>query len=303
MTVGSIIGGGIRFVRQRPQLVAIWAALYLAVAVAGMLAMRPWLATVMAVQRQMQANAAAGIRTPPVFPGDLFGQMVLIQLLAAIIVVVAFAAVVRAVARPADDRFAYLRAGMDELRLLGLGVLYLAAFFVAELVVILALVLIGLLIGAVLGKTAAIAVVALLAIAAFCGVIYAQVRISLAGAMTVIRRRIVIRDAWHATRGRFWTLFGAYLVLFVIFMVVALAVTALTSFPLLAAYASVDPQAIQAAAREQLARQSTGPSAAMIAQMAVAAIVFVALNAVAGAAVATAALDLGGGAVEREGVW
>ena len=72
------------------------------------------------------------------------------------------------------DRFAYLRLGMDELRLIGLGILFLIAAFVAELVAILGVALIGGLIGVVAGKTTAIVIVAVLAIALFCGAIYAR---------------------------------------------------------------------------------------------------------------------------------
>ena len=300
MSVGSMIGGGIRLVRTQPQIVAIWAALYLLMGVVGLIAMRPWMTSMMAFQQQAAANAAAGIRTPPVFPADLFGQLFVIELLVGILSVIAFAAVVRATVRPVGDRFAYLRIGMDELRLVGLGILVLIAAFVAELVAILGLALIGGLIGVVAGKTVAIGIVAVLAFALVGAAIYAEVRISLAGALTVMRGRIVIKDAWRATKGRFWTLFGAYLLMSLAFAVAGVVVLAVTNPHLMVAYASFDQQAMTAAAQEQMARQSAGLSAAMIVQMAVGAVLIVVMGAVTFGAVATAALELGGPVIEKE---
>ena len=300
MSVGSMIGGGIRLVRTQPQVVAIWAALYLLMGVVGMIVMRPWMASMMAFQQQAAVNAAAGIKTPPVFPTDLFGQLFVIELFAGILGVIAFAAVVRATIRPVGDRFAYLRIGMDELRLVGLGILVLIAVFVAELVAILGLALIGGLIGVVAGKTVAIGIVAVLAFALIGAAIYAEVRISLAGALTVMRGRIVIKDAWRVTKGRFWTLFGAYLLMSLAFAVAGIVVLAVTNPHLMAAYASFDQQAMTTAAQEQMARQGAGLSAALIFQMAVGAVLIVVMGAVTFGAVATAALELGGPVIEEE---
>lgn len=292
MTVDSMIGGGIRLVRSQPQVVAIWAALYLLAGVVGLVAMRRWAASMIAFQQQAAAHAATGVTTPPVLPAGFFGQILLIELGAALILVVAFAAVVRATVRPVGDRFAYLRFGMDELRLLGLGVLFVVAFFVAEGVAILALMLIGGLLSLIVGKAAAIAVAVVLALVLFGAAIWAEVRLSLAGALTVMRGRIVVRDAWRATRGRFWTLFGAYLLMSIAFALAGMITLALTNPHMIAAYGSLDQQAMNAAAQEQLARQGGGLSIGMIAQMAVGAIVSVVLGTVALGAMATAAVEL-----------
>ena len=45
------------------------------------------------------------------------------------------------------------------------------------------------------------------------------VKLSLSFPLTLLRRRFVIGEAWTLTKGRFWTLFGAYFMIFVIMFV------------------------------------------------------------------------------------
>jgi len=145
----------------------------------------------------------------------------------------------------------------------------------------------------VIGKAGGVIIAVIMGCVLFGAAIYAQVRLSLAGALTVIRRRIVIKDAWHATKGRFWTLFGVYLLIWLAFLIITIVITALTNPHLLVAYASFDAQAINAVAQEQLAQQGAGPSIGLIVQMLLGAVLFTAMLAVAFGAVATAALELG----------
>ena len=294
MSVRSIIAGGIDLVRTQPRVVAIWIAIYLVGAAAAMVALRPFMADMIVFQQEVAAHAAAGMSTPPVFPTGVFGWLILMEVVFLILGIVAFAAVVRATARPGGDRFAYLRLGMDELRLLGLGVLLVIAALAAEIVAIIALVLAGVLARLVAGDGATVAVVAILAILLVGAAIWAEVRLSLAGALTIIRGRIVIIDAWRATRGRFWTLLGVYAVLTIAFMVVGVVMVALSNPGLLAAYARLDQQAMANAAAAQLTRQAAGLSVGMMVQMMAGSAVMVVIGAVTIGSVATAALELGG---------
>ena len=293
MSVRSIIAGGIDLVRTQPRVVAIWIVIYLVGAAAAMVALRPFMADMIVFQQEVAARGAAGMSTPPVFPAGVFGWLILMEVVFLILGIVAFAAVVRATARPGGDRFAYLRLGMDELRLLGLGVLLVIAALAAEIVAIIALVLAGVLARLVAGDGATVAVVAILAILLVAAAIWAEVRLSLAGALTVIRGRIVIIDAWRATRGRFWTLLGVYAVLTIAFMVVGVVMVALSNPGLLAAYARLDQQAMANAAAAQLARQAAGLSVGMVVQMMAGSAVMVVIGAVTIGSVATAALELG----------
>jgi len=133
------------------------------------------------------------------------------------------AAVNRAIVRPAESAFGYLRLGMDEVRVL---VVQLA------LVIILGLGF-GLLAGAVFGALGAaigmagegmapiLSLVMLAALIAFaCLVVWVAVRLSLAIPITVAERRIAIFDSWGMTRGHFWSLLGMTLLAFVMCIVV-----------------------------------------------------------------------------------
>ena len=139
MSVSSIIGGGIRLVRTQPRVVAIWGALYLVVMVVMVAALFPAMAPLAEAQRQAMANRAAGIATPPVFHGEVFAMIFLFELIFFFFMIILFAAAVRAVVQPVGDRFAYLRIGMDELRLLGLIVIFVVAGFLVEVLAVLLL--------------------------------------------------------------------------------------------------------------------------------------------------------------------
>lgn len=293
MSVGSIIGGGVRLVRHRPGTVAIWYAVYLAIAFLSVMLMRPMIVSMAAFQQQVAANAAAGVTVPPAFPTEAFGTIFLVEFVAGLLGIVAFAAVVRASVHPGSDRFAFLRFGMDELRLILLTLILIAFAFAFELGAVLVLVLAGVLLTLIAGKTVAVAAAALLGMGIVLAALYLEVRISLAPVYTVLRRKIVIGPAWRATRGRFWTLFGAYLLLGVLVLVASVAILALTNAHLLTAYASFNQPAIRAAAQEQLARQAAFEPATIV-PMILGAIPFVVLGAVAIGSMATAALELGG---------
>jgi hypothetical protein len=293
MSVSSIIGGGIRLVRTQPRTVVIWSAIHVVFLIGFMLALMPMMGSMMALQGQMAANTAAGITTPPIFPSGFFGALFIVEILFAALMAIIFAAAVRAVARPVGDRFAYLRVGMDELRLIGLGFIFIIAAIGAEILAVIILMLIGGLFGLMLGKTAGIAVAVIFGIVLFLGAIYAQVRLSLAGALTVIKGRIVIADAWRATKGQFWTLFSAYFLMALAYFIFTIGVIAITNFAFLAAYFSLNQQAIAAAGEAQAAKFAAGVSLGWIVQMAITAIVSVAMWAVTFGAIGTAAIELG----------
>jgi hypothetical protein len=148
-------------------------------------------------------------------------------------------AMLRAVLRPNDDRFGFLRLGADELRQLGLGL-------------ITALLLFGVYVGLVIAVLTLATVMSQLAAAAgallmFVGVLAAavallviSVRLSLAPALTFDTGRIVLWRSWSLTRGRFWGVFGAYLIAVILVAVVYL-VSALFIFAVVSALAGGNP--------------------------------------------------------------
>jgi hypothetical protein len=251
MDIGAVIGGGFRLIRQRPAAVAVWSLLYMLVIIGMSFLMRPFM--------QAQVQAMGG--DPQVafaHIGALIGRMFLFGFLAFILYVILFAASQRAVLQPERQGFFYLRFGMDEVRLLALSLIFLIGFYVGMLVLVLVM---SLLIGLFAAMTGSIGVTAGLAIVEFIAIfvfaIWFAVRFALAFPLTLLRGKIVIGESWRITRGRFWSLFAAFLVLFLILILLWGIVTSVTSASYFAglARAGSDPAAMQQAMQQQMARQ------------------------------------------------
>jgi hypothetical protein len=189
--------------------------------------------------------------------------LMLLELIMLAVAMTLFAAAQRAVLQPEAGGFAYLRLGMDELRLFGLAFALVILFYIALLVaalVIAIVVALGALIG---GAGAAIALAAIGILALLGASIWVQVRLSLAFPLTVMRKKIVVGEAWQATRGRFWTLFLAFFAIFLILLVLWIAAALVVSGPYFADLANggFTPENLQRAGERQMARQFGAPTA------------------------------------------
>jgi hypothetical protein len=155
---------------------------------------------------------------------------VVVLIAAVVLAAVFYAAMNRAVMRPAESWFGYLRLAADELRQLGLFVILIAlalGFYVVVLIV--AGLVVGVL-GAALGAGAQASVGVLLAVllpVLICAFIYLGVRLSLASPITFATGRVNVLGSWTMTRRRFWPLFGTYLIAFALSLVVSVLVLAI----------------------------------------------------------------------------
>lgn len=286
-SVGSIVGGGFRLIRERPVAVAIWAALYAVVGFATqMMALR--MMTGMQTLQGQEPNPAA------VF--GMMGQMIPIYIVICLLAVVMLCASYRAVLRPSESGFGYLRVGMDELRMVGLFLIVLVVAIVGGFIVVLLMMMIvgGLALAAGGSATAAIVLGGLLYLVMICALIYINVRLSLMFSLTFARRRISIDGAWALTRGRFWTLFGAYFVIAVISIVLALVVSLPFTGPMFAGMIEGfrNPQAMEQIQAANMERQLNQPMGMLVLITALNAIVQAVTLALSGGATATATREL-----------
>jgi len=201
VTVGSILSGTFRFVRGNIGPIFVWAGIVVLISLSSRLVMAPF-------YQERLADMQSG--TPP---SPHLGTVFLPALFWIAVLTILWAAAFRAVFFPEQRRFAYLRVGMDELRLLGTSlVLFVGGYIVA-------LIIGGIAIG--IGYAAGGGMIAVvLGLILFCALVWVATRVSPAGAMTILERKVVIGPAWRLTRGAFWRLFGAYVVLTIAFIFV-----------------------------------------------------------------------------------
>ncbi|HLZ77270.1 hypothetical protein [Phenylobacterium sp.] len=196
---------GFRLTRENPKAFGIWAAASLLVNVlSGVIdAFMP-----ASVKHGLETISASDVMTGPQLLDALILTAPVILLGLAVLNVMA-AAVYRLIFRHDDTRFGYLRLGADELRLMGLTLIYIVLFIALVVGV-----------GMVSGIVVALAGLAGPTVQNFLGwlsipvsfgvIVYVLVRLSLAPVATFAERRLAIFESWGLTRGQFWRLFGAY---------------------------------------------------------------------------------------------
>ena len=242
VTVGGIIGGGLRLVRDRPISTLIWGIIYMAVMAAGLIALLVPLMQVM--------MASAQHATPPDPEVVIRGvaMMYLFDFGLFIVLTILMAAGVRAVLRPDAPGFAYLRLGMDEVRLVALMLMLMIGAFILMFVLIILMSIILAATGALSGgfgqSNAPGTGFVLMMIVIYAIPIFLFVRLSPALALTMIRQKIVLGEAWRLTSGNFWKMFAGYLVLNLILGVAYIAILSAIFAPVASAIGSGGPAAL-----------------------------------------------------------
>lgn len=252
ISIGAIVDGGFRLIRERPMAVLAWATVYLGLTVATALALGPVMGEIMTL----------GASPDPERLLSLMGPFYLLNLCFLLVYLIVWTAAYRAVLRPEQGGLAYLRLGMDELRMLGLAIVVFVVLLVANLALALVLGVVVAGVAVASGEPGLAALVTVVGAILYLGVsIFLYIRLSLAFPLTLYRQRIVIGEAWTLSRGHFWTLFLAYLIVTLIALAVMMLVGVITSGSYFTEILSAgnDPAAMQAAMEAQMQRQFGSP--------------------------------------------
>jgi hypothetical protein len=211
---------GFRIVREHPKALVAWAAYALALSVVFTAILIGAMGRDLAI---LSAGGAPGAQPSPEMLAAL-GRLVPGYLLLIVAGMVSNsvlgAAMIRAVLRPAEDRFGFFRLGGDELRQLGLVALTFLVFMGLYIGCLILAVVAGAVVG-IAARPATGVVVVVLAIGLIGLMIVLAVRLSLAPAQTFETGRINLFGSWGLTRGRFWPLFATYLLALALIVVVA----------------------------------------------------------------------------------
>lgn len=167
-----------------------------------------------------------------------------------LIMLLTWTAAGRATLAPSQgDRFLFLRFSMDEVRV----AVVIVAGFLAWYVALLVLVLIGVGIGAALwstGQAATIGVLIVYGVLVSIACVWGWLRISLIAPASLILKRFAFAEGWAIARGQMWKLFGLNLVVWLIYMLAAIATYGLAAAVLVGSFYAQGltwPQTIESA--------------------------------------------------------
>jgi hypothetical protein len=198
--------------------------------------------------------------------GAFFGALGLYFLLCLLVFALLLGAVNRALVFGSSKGWLLgLKLGMDEVRVILVSIVGYILVCLPYIGAVVVAAVIGGVIAAVTQNPAGLAFIALGYLVGIGLMIWVGVRLSLAGPATVGEGRFVIFESWKMTKGKFWTLFLAYLLLYAIILVIEVVVFLLLMGVIFGSLAS-DPGGLQRfedpeAVLELLRGFSLGPAA------------------------------------------
>ena len=212
---------GLRVMRREPRAVLAWVLLWFFVFLTA--------AVVVAAGKRV-ANIGHGASGGLAELANHFGPFAAAFIVLLLVVwATTTVATFRAVLRPAERRFFFMRLGADELRVAIMSIAAFATVLVfGGLPAYLLYVIASPFMHAVPTFARPIATVG--ALATVCLDIWLAVRLSLIAVETFAERRFHLAAYWPLTRGRFWYLFVAYFLYFLMFFVLTLIYVVLGNF-------------------------------------------------------------------------
>lgn len=212
---------GFRVVRRKPMALVFWALFYIVIMLAAFAAIGGNLIGLMGAVEQLDGEAAPSIEAMMPLLQTYLAIIAIVLPLSLVASAVIYAAIARAVVRPNESAFGYLRLGADEVRVLVVSV---AIFFVMMAAAVVIWGVVGVVIGLVASADmpALWVLVVLLCLGAIALFLWLGLRLSLAIPITVAERRIAIFDSFAMTKGRFWPLLGMGIIAVLMSFVVSL---------------------------------------------------------------------------------
>ena len=221
---------GFRVIGRKPLSFVAWLVLWLVVAVVPvMLLMADLMPKILAFATEAKswgadAKGPEALSRVMRFQMELFGAMGPWIGLALVLQLILYAALCRAMLEPRKSAFAYVRLGLDELRLLATEILIILLAIGGLLMMSLACVAL-VFAGQAAGHPWTGWIVGLGCLALICAAIWVSVRLSLALPQTFADKRINIFGSWRLTKGRFWSLLGMWALSFIFVIALMLVIS------------------------------------------------------------------------------
>ena len=248
-SIQTAIGEAFGLMRRRPLATFVWGLLMVAPSVGSMALILPILGEMITA---IGSEGADPDQVQNAMMGDMMqmqGVSALLNLVQLVVTVIVYTAVMRAVVRPRETSFFSLRLGMDELRVVVVGVALVVGFYLLVAI----LILLGVGIGFAswgLGEPYNWLIIVSLGVGLFVAIWLGAARVSLLAPASVLYRTFAFEEGWKLGRGRTGALFGMMLLIVLIMLVAQAMVVGIGSAVFMAAAGGMDWSRILAAIEE-----------------------------------------------------